>query len=114
MIQFALDAITGFSTRPLRVASHIGVVLAFLSAILFGYTFYGWLNGSVVSGWTSMMAVVLILGSANMLFLGVVGEYLGRLYMESKHRPLFIIDEIVSENEVQLSAFPDMAISKRQ
>ena len=112
MTQFALDAITGFSTRPLRIASHAGLVLAFMSILLIGYTLYGWLTSSVIIGWTSMMAVVLILGSANMLFLGVIGEYLGRLYMESKRRPLFIIDEIVSEQESQQTAHSSMIDSR--
>ncbi len=94
MIQFAIDAITGFSTRPLRLASYAGVVLALLSMATIAYTLISWLSGDVIAGWTSVMAVVLVLGSATMLFLGVIGEYLGRLYMESKRRPLFIIEEI--------------------
>lgn len=100
MMHFALDAITGFSTRPLRVASHAGAVLAVLSIFIFGYVLYGWFQGKSVAGWASLMAVVLVLGSANMLFLGILGEYLGRLYMESKRRPLYIIEEIYRiENE---------------
>lgn len=100
MMHFALDAITGFSTRPLRVASHAGAVLAVFSLFIFGYVLYGWFQGKSVAGWASLMAVVLVLGSANMLFLGILGEYLGRLYMESKRRPLFIIEEIYHiENE---------------
>ena len=94
MIQFAVDAITGFSTRPLRLASYVGVFLAILSFNMFGYVIYGWSEGKSVAGWTSLMAIVLLLGSANMLFLGILGEYLGRLYMESKGRPLYIINEI--------------------
>jgi dolichol-phosphate mannosyltransferase len=100
MMQFAIDAITGFSTRPLRVASHAGAVLAVLSLFIFGYVIYGWFQGESVPGWASLMTVVLVLGSANMLFLGILGEYLGRLYMESKGRPLYIIEEIYRiENE---------------
>ncbi len=94
MVQFALDAVTGFSTRPLRIASHVGMLFGVLALLVIGYVIYGWSIGETVMGWTSLMAVVLILGSANMLFLGVMGEYLGRLYMESKHRPLFIIEEV--------------------
>ena len=94
MIRFSLDAITGFSTKPLRVASYTGIFLSLLSGLMIAYTLYSWATGSVVAGWTSVMAVVLLLGAANMLFLGVIGEYLGRLFIESKHRPLFIIEEI--------------------
>lgn len=95
MIRFALDAITSFSTFPLRMAGHLGVLLAFAGVAMLGYTIYSWLIYDVVQGWTSVMTAVLILGSSQMLFLGVMGEYIGRMYMESKRRPLFIIDDIV-------------------
>lgn len=111
MIRFSLDAITGFSTKPLRVASYVGIFLSFLSVLMIAYTLYAWATESVVAGWTSVMAVVLLLGAANMLFLGVIGEYLGRLFIESKHRPLFIIEEIaraektVSEADASVTSF---------
>lgn len=95
MIRFALDAITSFSTFPLRVAGHLGALLAFVGVAMLAYTMYSWLVYDVVQGWTSVMTAVLILGSGQMLFLGVMGEYMGRMYMESKRRPLFIIDDIV-------------------
>jgi dolichol-phosphate mannosyltransferase len=94
MIRLALDAITGFSTQPLRLSLHFALVLGLISAALLVYTLISWLYFDAVAGWTSLMAVVLILGSAQMLFLGIIGEYLGRLYMQSKHRPLFVIAEI--------------------
>jgi polyisoprenyl-phosphate glycosyltransferase len=91
MIRLAVDAITGFSMQPLRLSLHFAIVLGLLSAVLLVYTLVSWLYFDAVAGWTSLMAVVLILGSAQMLFLGIIGEYLGRLYMQSKHRPLFVI-----------------------
>lgn len=94
MIFFSLDAITGFSTRPLRMAVYAGITLGVLSLIMVVFTLYSWIVGDVIQGWTSVMTVMLILGSANMLFLGVIGEYLGRLFLEAKRRPLFVIDEI--------------------
>jgi dolichol-phosphate mannosyltransferase len=99
MVFFSLDAITGFSTRPLRMAIYAGVALALLSIVMISFTFYSWMVGDVVAGWSSVMTVMLILGSANMLFLGVIGEYLGRLFMEAKRRPLFVIEEIVHLEE---------------
>jgi dolichol-phosphate mannosyltransferase len=94
MIAFAFDAITGFSTAPLRFASHVGLWLVAISALLLVYIAWGWLNGSVVEGWTSMMLVVVVLGAVQMFVLGMIGEYLGRLYIESKRRPLYIVSDI--------------------
>lgn len=95
MVGFAVDAITGFSVVPLRVASLMGVFFSLLAGPLLIYTLVGWAIGLAVPGWTSVMVVVLVLGSVQLLVLGVLGEYLGRLYIESKRRPLFIIDRVV-------------------
>ena len=73
----------------------IMTALAIVGFALFLYAFWSWLIHDTVEGWTSLIMVVVILGSANMLVLGVIGEYLGRLYMDSKQRPLFLIDRIV-------------------
>ena len=95
MLGFAIDAITGFSVVPLRVASFMGVFFSILAGPLLIYTLVSWLIGVTVPGWTSVMVVVLVLGSVQLLVLGVLGEYLGRLYIESKRRPLFIIDQVI-------------------
>lgn len=94
MIRFALDAVTGFSTAPLRLASHMGLVLTALSLLLFAYIAIGWLSGSAVQGWTSTMLVVVFLGAVQMFVLGMIGEYLGRLYVESKRRPLYLVADV--------------------
>lgn len=95
MIRFAFDAITGFSVRPLRVASYLGALSGVCSALLMFYAFFGWMRGTAVEGWTSLTMIVLFLGSCQLLVAGLMGEYLGRLYMEAKHRPLFVIQDIV-------------------
>ncbi|NQU72687.1 MAG: glycosyltransferase family 2 protein [Rhodospirillales bacterium] len=95
MLRLAIDAITGFSIRPLRLASHLGILLAMLSIPLIAYILIGWFSGKTVEGWTSLMAVVVILGSVQMLVLGLIGEYLGRTYMQTKDRPLFIVQDVV-------------------
>jgi len=94
MIRFALDAVTGFSTAPLRFASHAGLALTGLSALLFLYIVIGWLLGNAVQGWTSTMLVVVFLGAVQMFVLGMIGEYLGRLYVESKRRPLYLVADV--------------------
>lgn len=94
MVRFALDAVTGFSTAPLRFASHVGLALTAASLLLFVYIAIGFVGGSAVQGWTSTMLVVVLLGAVQMFVLGMIGEYLGRLYVESKRRPLYLVADI--------------------
>ena len=94
MLAFAFDAVTGFSTAPLRIASHIGLWLVAASILLLLYIAFGFLTGSAVQGWTSTMLVVVVLGAAQMFVLGMIGEYLGRLFMEAKRRPLYIVSDV--------------------
>jgi dolichol-phosphate mannosyltransferase len=103
MLRFALDAVTGFSTAPLRMASHIGLWLVAASVLLVGYIAVGFFTGSAIQGWTSLMLVVVVLGAVQMFVLGMIGEYLGRLYMEAKHRPLYIVAEIAGHAGGQAS-----------
>jgi len=95
MIRFALDAITGFSTVPLKLATWLGVAMGGLGLCFLIWTIVEWSSGDTIRGWTSMMSIVLILGSVQLLVLGIIGEYLGRLYMQAKGRPLFVISEVV-------------------
>ena len=94
MLRLALDAVTGFSTAPLRWASHLSVILAGLSLLLLLYIGWGFFSGHMVQGWTSTMLVVVILSAVQMFVLGMIGEYLGRLYVESKRRPLYLVADI--------------------
>ena len=91
---FALEGITGFSTAPLRAATYIGVATAML-AFAYGVWIVAktLLWGEPVQGWPTMMVVVLLLGGVQLMALGVIGEYLGRLYLESKQRPLYLVQE---------------------
>ncbi len=94
MITFAVDAITGFSVVPLRLVSWAGLLASGASLLMFAYTIVQWLSGATVVGWASLASIVLIIGGLQLLFLGVLGEYVGRIYMESKHRPLFVVREV--------------------
>lgn len=94
MLAFALDAVTGFSTAPLRIASHIGLWLVAASILLLVYIAVGFFTGSAIQGWTSLMLVVVVLGAVQMFVLGMIGEYLGRLFMEAKRRPLYIVSDV--------------------
>jgi dolichol-phosphate mannosyltransferase len=95
MLRFAFDAISGFSIVPLRIATYLGFLCAILGLVFLAYTVYSYVTGIALQGWTTLMTVILILGSGQLLVLGVIGEYLGRLFMQSKNRPLFVIEEIV-------------------
>jgi glycosyltransferase involved in cell wall biosynthesis len=91
---FAIEGITSFSTAPLRVATYFGMLTAF-AAFVFGLWVLGkaLLFGDPVRGYPTLMVVILFLGGVQLMALGVIGEYLGRLYVESKQRPLYLIDE---------------------
>ena len=94
MLRFALDALTGFSSAPLKLASHAGLWLSFGSVILILYIAYAWATGRNIQGWTSLMLVVVVLGAIQMFVLALMGEYIGRLYNEAKRRPLYIVQEV--------------------
>jgi dolichol-phosphate mannosyltransferase len=94
MFRFALDALTGFSSAPLKLASHAGLALSVLSVLLILYIAFAWASGQSIQGWTSLMLVVVILGAVQMFVLALMGEYIGRLYNEAKRRPLYIVQEI--------------------
>lgn len=98
MLLLAVDAMTSFSIAPLRFASHLGMMFGLLGLVVLGYTIFSWFAGNVLPGWTSLAAIVLILGSVQLLVLGIFGEYLGRMYMETKRRPLYFVNEIVSRS----------------
>ncbi len=98
MMGLAFDALTSFSIMPLRLASYLGLLLGLLSLLMLGYTLGSWASGHVVEGWTSLLTVVLILGSTQLILFGLLGEYVGRLYLETKRRPLFVIDQVLTQN----------------
>ena len=102
MVSLALDAVTSFSTVPLRFASHMGFAMGFLGILGLGYTVWSWASGNAVPGWTSLAVLSLIIGSGQFLVLGIFGEYLGRMYMETKRRPLYIV------NEIRATPLPDV------
>lgn len=94
MIKFSLDAITSFSFVPLKIASFLGVFSSFLGLIGILFSLYlKFATDATIQGWTSLMLVVLFLGGMQLLILGVIGEYLGRIYDETRRRPLYIIAE---------------------
>ncbi|MBA3669343.1 MAG: glycosyltransferase family 2 protein [Sphingomonas sp.] len=94
MVRFAFDALTGFSSAPLKLASHAGLALSAGSVVIVLYILYAWLSGQSIQGWASLMLVVVVLGAVQMFVLALMGEYIGRLYNEAKGRPLYIVQDI--------------------
>lgn len=104
---FAIEGITSFSGAPLKIAMYVGVFTALL-AFVFGAFILGkaMIYGDPVRGYPSLMLVVLFLGGVQLMALGMIGEYLGRLYMEAKQRPLYLIDthQVARSNDGATSA----------
>jgi len=94
MLKLAFDAITGFSVRPLRLASYAGVGCSIAAFLILIYLQVEHFTGHTIVGWTSIAALILVIGSIQMFIIGIIGEYLGRLYMEAKGRPLYIVRAI--------------------
>jgi glycosyltransferase involved in cell wall biosynthesis len=91
MLSMAVDAVTAFSVKPLRLAFYIGCLSALLSVIYLIYIFSELLAGHTVEGWTSLMVVLLFLGASQLVTLGIIGEYVGRIYDQTRGRPRYVV-----------------------
>ncbi|MGE3624265.1 MAG: glycosyltransferase family 2 protein [Bdellovibrionales bacterium] len=94
MLRFALDGITGFSTVPLRLSLWLSVGCGALALLLLLYVGMSWLFFGTMRGWTSLASMMLFFFGLQFFCIGMIGEYVGRIYLESKQRPLFVIDRI--------------------
>lgn len=93
MISFALEGITSFSIRPLRASLVCGGIAFLVSLIMLLYCLIRYLGGQTVSGWASLSVSIWALGGLQLLMIGIVGEYVGKTYLETKRRPRWIVDE---------------------
>jgi dolichol-phosphate mannosyltransferase len=93
MIRFALQGITSFSIRPLYAATYIGFTFAALSTLYIPYALYSYYFGYTISGWTSVIVTIVFFGGLQLMILGIIGIYLGKLFMQNKHRPVYIVKE---------------------
>jgi len=98
MLAFAVDGITSFSVKPLRLITTIGVMIFLISLCMLLYTLISWISRRTVTGWTSTLASIWMIGGIQLLSLGVIGEYIGKIYHETKQRPRFIIDRYLNED----------------
>jgi dolichol-phosphate mannosyltransferase len=94
MIRFALDAITGFSTAPLRLSTYLACSFLILAVLLSIYVLYSVAFLGVVKGWASLFLAFLVFSSVQLFCIGLMGEYIGRIFVETKRRPLYVIKEV--------------------
>lgn len=95
MFSFAFDGITSFSVRPIKMAFALGLFSFFVSIAMLIYCIAEHSIGNTVSGWASLGTSIWAIGGLQMLMLGIVGEYIGKIYLETKHRPKYIIESII-------------------
>ena len=99
MLNFAWDGITSFSVKPIRLVLNVGVVILFLSFLMILYSVIQKVLGNTVDGWTFIVCSLWLLGGIQMLSLGIIGEYIGKIYSETKARPRYLVtDYLVSKN----------------
>ncbi len=99
MMSFAFEGITSLTIRPVRMIISLGVVMLLISLILLIYFFVQHFLGHTVPGWTSLIVSVWAIGALQLISIGVIGEYVGKVYLETKHRPRFLIDVFLHEDQ---------------
>ncbi len=99
MLSFAFEGITSLSSKPIRYITLIGFLIFIVSLFMIAYFIVQWCLGNTVSGWASVVCSVWAIGGLIMLSLGVIGEYIGKIYLETKGRPNYIIDKVLDDEE---------------
>lgn len=97
MLAFAMDGITSFSIKPIRMITSMGVIIFAVSIVMLIYSVVQHFLGNTVSGWSSTMVSIWAIGGLQILSMGVIGEYVGKIYMEAKARPKFIIEKFLKD-----------------
>lgn len=97
MIRFALDGVTSFSAKPLRLSLYLGFLFAVFGLFYALYAVISHSAGNTMPGWTSLLIMILLIGGLQLISLGIIGEYLARVYHETKNRPLYLVKETVGE-----------------
>ncbi len=96
MFHFSIDAITSFSAKPLRISFYLGLIVSLLGLLYAVYAIVEYYNGKNIQGWTSILVSVLIIGGIQLISIGIIGEYLARVFMEGKNRPLYMVKQYAS------------------
>ena len=96
MASLAVDGVTSFSVTPLRIITLMGIIVAFLSFVGIIYALVSFITGYYVDGWASTTCIICFVSGIQMISLGVIGEYIGKIYLETKHRPRYIVSERIN------------------
>lgn len=99
MLALAIEGITSFSTKPIQMVTWLGIIIVFLSILAFVYALVSFIFFSVEPGWTSLMVSVWFLGGVQLVSIGLIGQYIGKIYMEVKNRPRFNIETFLSDKD---------------
>ncbi len=99
MLNFAWDGITSFSVKPLRFITTLGFIVLFISIVIMVYSLIRKITGNTVDGWTFLSISIWFIGGLQMISIGIIGEYIGKIYSETKQRPRFIISENLNEGD---------------
>ena len=99
MLALAFDGITSLSVKPIRIITGLGVIISMASFLLILYALIAWIAGRAVAGWASTLIAVALLGGIQLISLGVIGEYVGKIFLETKRRPRYIVSESTGEME---------------
>ncbi|GIQ64550.1 putative glycosyltransferase YkoT [Paenibacillus cisolokensis] len=113
MIAFALDGITSFSIRPIRLVTLAGFIVFLASLTAAVYALISKFTGNAVSGWTSLIVSIWLLGGIQLLALGLIGEYIGKIYKETKRRPLYIVETLLLPEGQEAAAPETMRLTER-
>lgn len=106
MIFFAMEGITSLSVKPIRFISGLGLTIFVLSIFMFIYILFRYFSGATITGWSSVSISIWAIGGLILLSMGVIGEYIGKIYLETKERPRFIVDEFLNE-DIEMSKSND-------
>ena len=98
MISFALDGITSFSIKPIKMITSLGAIFVIVSGSMLIYSLISYFTGHSVSGWTSLITSIWTLGGLQLLAIGIIGEYIGKVFLETKKRPRYIIEELLDDD----------------
>ena len=99
MLSFAMEGVTSLSVKPLRMITGLGFLIFLVSLVMIVYNLVRWAMGNTVTGWASLACSLWALGGLILLALGVVGEYIGKIYMETKDRPRFLIAQVLEDRD---------------
>ena len=100
MLSFAFEGITSLSTKPIRMISVMGILIFLVSLCMLGYFFIRYVTGNTVVGWASLAVSLWALWGVQLLAMGIIGEYVGKVYLETKQRPRYIVEQYLHEESV--------------